>query len=66
MNEVNQTNFDCDEQARLWSETIFRGFGHKGKQSPEVFFEAVKLYMGENKFQNMVEHHTANDEEGDF
>jgi hypothetical protein len=63
MNEVSQTNFDNDKLVRQWCEGIFKEFGHKGKQSPEVFFSAIELYMGEQKFQSMIEYYSINHEE---
>lgn len=58
--------FDQEEQARAWSQALFERFGHKGKESPQVFFKAMRIYMGERKFLAQVEFHSKTLEVEDF
>ena len=50
------TSCEFDEAAlvREWSEQLFKQFGHKGKHAPQVFGDAVELYMGEQNFDALI------------
>lgn len=70
MTSSKQMDFDEDELARIWSQDLFQKFGHKGKQSSSVFFEAIRIYMGEQKFSSQIDYYAQSleceDEELEF
>jgi len=53
---LSENSFQFDEHAlvREWAEQLFKQFGHKGKHAPQVFGEAVELYMGEQNFDALI------------
>lgn len=53
---LNDQSFEFDEGTlvRDWAEQLFKQFGHKGKHAPQVFGEAVELYMGEQNFDALI------------
>ena len=53
---LSDQSFEFDEGTlvRDWAEQLFKQFGHKGKHAPQVFGEAVELYMGEQNFDALI------------
>ena len=54
MSNADECPFDPNETARLWAEQLFKQFGTTVKDSPEVFSDALELYMGEEKFDALI------------
>ncbi len=66
INNMKEVQFDENELAKRWAYDIYNKFGNTARNSPSVFGDAIKMYMGEYQFQNMVEYHTAIDADGEF
>lgn len=54
MSRTEEVPFDPNETARLWAEQLFKQFGSTVKDSPDVFSEALEIYMGEQKFDALI------------
>lgn len=53
--KMDQTElFDSEKEARIWAELLFKSLGHRGKNSLEVFCEAIEIYLGETKFDELI------------
>lgn len=54
MSNTDECPFDPNDTARLWAEQLFKQFGTTVKDSPEVFSDALEIYMGEEKFDAFI------------
>jgi len=54
VSDTDDCPFDPDETARKWAEQLFKQFGTSVKNSPEVFSDALAIYMGEQSFDALI------------
>jgi hypothetical protein len=62
---MKEAQFDENELAKRWAQDIYNKFGDTARNSPIIFGEAIKKYMGEYSFSSMIEYQTMKDEEED-
>lgn len=63
INNMKEAQFDENELAKRWAQDIYNKFGDTARNSPSVFGDAIKMYMGEYSFSCMVEYHTHEEDE---
>ena len=62
---MRETKFDENELVKRWAQDMYNKFGDTARNSPHVFGDALKQYMGEYSFSSMIEYHAMTDEEED-
>jgi len=65
INNMNEAQYDENELVKRWAQDMYNKFGDTARNSPHVFGDALKQYMGEYSFSNMIEYHAMTDEEED-